>query len=171
MSYSNVIGTLRAGWVPVPVFWRGLGAVVLGIVLAQWTWILFAPHPTIVAATPHRGIAEETAHIFGQVISGASVATTMALPNVQLVGVFAGSVGQPGFAILKLDDKRQIGVAVGEEVAPGTTLREVHPDFVLLERAGVQQQVNMDQKASNISVASAVPVVNRKNGMASVIRR
>lgn len=164
MSYS-IMGALREGSVAAPVVWRGLGALVLGVMLAHWTWILFAPRPTVVAAVAERGAAEEAAHLFGQAVSANAAASGMALPNVKLVGVFAGGAGQAGFAILKLDDKRQLGVAVGEEVASGIRLVEVHPDFVLLDRAGVRQQVDMEQKAKNISAASSVPMLNGRNGI------
>lgn len=133
--------------------WRGVGALVLGVLLAKWSWVLFAPHATAIAVAPERGIAVESGRLFGVAVSGVSSAEGVALPNVQLIGIFAAGAGKPGFAVLKLNDK-QIGVAVGESVAPGTKLLEVHPDYVLLERGGLQQRVNLEGKA-----AGAMPAV------------
>lgn len=127
--------------------WRGLGALVLGVLLAKWSWALFAPQATAIAVVPEHAATVEAGRLFGAAASGVSPADGLALPNVRLTGVFAARVGQPGFAVLKLEDK-QVGVAVGESVAPGTRLLEVHSDYVILERAGVQQRVNLEEKAA-----------------------
>jgi len=139
--------------------WMGLGALVLGVLLARWSWILFAPHATAVATVQPGGTGVEAGRLFGVAVFAASPVTQgVALPDVRLVGVFAtqsrnspaedgkpaARTGQPGFAVLQLDSRSQIGVAAGEEIAPGTRLLEVHPDHVLLERAGVRQRVNLE---------------------------
>lgn len=134
--------------------WRGVGALVLGVLLAKWSWVLFAPHAAATAVVPEHVATVEAGRLFGLAVSGVSSAEGVALPNVRLVGVFAAKTGRPGFAVLKLDDKQQAGVAVGESVAPGTKLLEVHADYVLLERGGVQQRVNLEGKA-----AGAMPAV------------
>lgn len=139
--------------------WRGVGALVLGVLLAKWSWVLFAPHTTATAVVPEHTAAVEAGRLFGAAASGVSPAEGVALPNVRLTGVFAAKVGQPGFAVLKLDDKPQVGVAVGESVAPGTKLQEVHPDYVLLERGGVQQRVNLEEKVAGAIGAGAVPAM------------
>lgn len=139
--------------------WYGLGALVLGVMLARWSWILFAPHAAAVAIAPPHGVAAESGRLFGVVVAETPASGGVALPNVHLIGVFAtqsrnsllpdGSkarTGQPGFAVLQLDNKQQVGVAAGEDVAPGTKLIEIHPDYVLLERAGVRQRVDMEGK-------------------------
>lgn len=129
------------------LLWPGLGALVLGVLLAKWSWALLAPQATVIAVVPEHVATVEAGRLFGAAASGASPADGVALPNVRLTGVFAARIGQPGFAVLKLDDK-QVGVAVGESVAPGTRLLEVHSDHVLLERTGVQQRVNLEEKAA-----------------------
>ncbi len=142
----------------LPLSWHGLGALVLGVLLAQWSWILFAPHATTIAAVAERGAAAEAGQLFGVVAaSGVKSAEGVALPNVRLVGVFASGPGKPGFAVLKLDDQRQVGVVMGEDVSPGTKLLEIHPDYVLLERAGVQQRVNLERKAADTGGAGVAP--------------
>ncbi len=143
--------------VRLPLSWRGVGALVLGVLLAQWSWVLFAPHATAIAAVAERGAAAEAGQLFGVAAAfGVKSAEGVALPNVRLVGVFAAGPGKPGFAVLKLDDQRQMGVALGKEVAPGTKLLEVHPDYVLLERAGVRQRVNLERKAADTGGAGVV---------------
>lgn len=141
------MATLREGGLAIlarsPLSWRGVGALLMGILLARWVWILFAPQAMAIAVVPEHGAALEAGRLFGQAASGVGSAQGTALSNVQLVGVFAASPGKPGFAILKLDDKRQVGVAVGGIVVPGTKLFAAHPDYVLLESDGIQQRVNL----------------------------
>lgn len=134
-----------------PVSWRGISALILGIFLAHWFWILFAPHATFTAAIAERSAGIEAGRIFGVAASTDASTQGVALPNVQLLGVFAASGGKKGFAVLKLDDTRQMGVAEGEEITPGTRLVTVQADHVLLERAGIKQRVNLD----NMSPGSA----------------
>lgn len=129
-----------------PFSWRGLSAIILGVLLAKWFWILFAPHPIYTAAAPERAVAVEAGQLFGVALVTEASSQGVALPNVQLLGVFAASDSKPGFAVLKLDNSRQIGIAEGEEVAAGTRLIEVHADHVMLERTGVQQRVNLENK-------------------------
>jgi hypothetical protein len=130
----------------LPFSWRSISAVVLGILLAQWFWILFAPHATFTSVSPEQTANADAGRLFGTVASSQISTQGVALPNVQLIGVFTASAYRAGFAILKLDDKRQKGVAEGGEVAAGTKLVAVYPDYVLLERAGVQQRVNLENK-------------------------
>lgn len=132
-----------------PVTWRGLGAMILGVLLAKWFWILFAPHVIYTAAMPDRASASNAGQLFGFVQSIDKSPQGVALPNVQLLGVFTAAAGKQGFAIIKVEGKRQMGLAVGQEVAAGTKLLSVHDDYVLLERAGVQQRVNLENKFAN----------------------
>ncbi|BBJ00425.1 hypothetical protein FGKAn22_21170 [Ferrigenium kumadai] len=143
--------------------WHGLGALALGVLLARWSWVLFAPHATATAMVPEYAIAAESGQLFGVAASAVSPVAGLALPDVRLIGVFAARVGQPGFAVLKLDDKQQVGVAVGGGVVPGTKLMEVHPDYVLLERAGVQQRVNLEGKSAGAAGAGVVPAERKRN--------
>lgn len=131
----------------LPFSWRGVSALILGVLLAKWFWILFAPQTSFTATQPQRAAGMEAGQLFGVTTSNeATAAHGVALPNVQLLGVFAASAGKRGFAVLKLDDKSQTGVAEGEEVATGTRLVAVHADHVILERAGVRQRVNLENK-------------------------
>lgn len=134
--------------------WRSLGAAVLGVLLAKWSWTLFAPHPEAVFAAPEQGSGVEAGSLFGVVVSAVPRVEVVTLPNVQLVGVFAAGARKPGFAVLRLDGK-QVGVAVGEDVAPGNRLLEVHADYVLLEHAGVRQRVNLEGGAAGVGIVPA----------------
>lgn len=129
-----------------PFSWRGLSAIILGALLAKWFWILFAPINNYTSAVPGHQAGLEAGQLFGIATSSEVASQGVALPNVQLLGVFTASAGKAGFAILKLDDKRQVGIAEGQEVASGTMLIAVHHDHVMLEHGGVQQRVNLENK-------------------------
>jgi Type II secretion system protein C len=151
-----------------PFTWRSINALILGVLLAKWFWILFAPHATFTAAVPEHAAGPEAGQLFGVAATTGAATQGSALPNVQLIGVFAASAGKPGFAIIKLDDKRQVGVTEGGEVASGTKLLAVHADHVLLEHGGVQQRVNLENKyAASINKngvsASAVATSSKLN--------
>lgn len=146
---KGISGTVGARVLAVfsrlPLSWSGLGALVVGALLARWTWILFAPH-TLAVLPPKPEVTGAAAEsLFGAVAASGVAAATggSTIPGVKLIGVFAG---KHGFAVLRLDEKRQLGVALGEEVAPGTKLVEVAADHVLLEHNGLRQRVNLEDK-------------------------
>ncbi|TAJ77818.1 MAG: hypothetical protein EPO42_09145 [Gallionellaceae bacterium] len=128
----------------LPFSGHAFGAVVIGALLAKWTWILFAPHTLEVLPPKPEIVAEASAALFGVAASGAAATTVGAVvSNVRLLGVFSG---KQGFAVFKLDEKSQHGVALGEEVSPGNKLVEVADDHVLIEHNGARQRVNLENK-------------------------
>ncbi len=134
----------------VRILWKVTGALLLGVLLARWSWILFAPHATATASISGQVVSVEAARLFGVAVVAAPAASAIevaALPNVQLAGLFAANAGKTSFAVLIVDGK-QLGVALGDEVSNGLKLVEVHADHVILERAGVQHRVNLDTETA-----------------------
>ena len=131
----------------LPLLWYGMGALALGMLLAKWSWVLFAPHATATIPVPEHKAATEADRLFGVTVTDVSPVQGVALQNVALVGVFATNGKRPGFAVLRIDGK-QMGVVAGGVVVAGTKLQEIHPDYVLLERGGIQQLVNLEGKAA-----------------------
>lgn len=118
--------------------WPSLGAALVGIMLAKWTWALLAPASPAMPPAAWEA-SDDAARLFGTArIADAQPAAPIS--NVKLVGVFAHRT--KGFAVMQVDDK-QIGVAQGEEVKPGLKLVETHADHVILEQGGVRQRVDM----------------------------
>jgi type II secretory pathway component PulC len=130
----------------LPFSWQPISAVVLGVVLAKWFWILFTPQVIYTSVAPANSNSIAAGRLFGVASNNEMVSQGVALPNVKLLGVFTATIRHPGFAILMLDDKRQLGIKEGEEVAAGTKLLAVHADYVVLENAGVQQTVMLNNK-------------------------
>lgn len=142
--------------VPTAFIWRMLAVLVIGALLAHWVWVVFAPRSASVlpAVLPVSGLPAE--HLFGIAAASSVPGTTAqaALPNLRLLGVFAGS---PGFAIFELDGKRQLGLATGQEIAQGVKLVEVAVEHVVIERGGVRQQVQLEgNESATRNVAAAM---------------
>lgn len=130
--------------------WRIIAILLLGAMLARWTWVFFAPRSEVVIPTTRAPSAAATANLFGiPAISSVAVAV---LPNVRLVGVFAA---KPGFALFELDGKRQIAAALGEKLAGNGKLVEVAMNYAVIERNGARQKIFLEGQASAIKSASA----------------
>lgn len=133
------------------LFWRVLAVLVIGALLAHWTWVLFAPGSAQVLPATLPAADYHAERLFGiAAVSAVSVAPVM--PNVRLVGVFAGT---PGFAILELDGKRQVGMVTGSEIVARAKLVEVAFDHVTIERDGVRQKIQLEGKNSAIKSSAA----------------
>jgi hypothetical protein len=131
----------------LPLSWRGVGAIVIGILLARWTWILFAPNNMAVFPAKADVVANTAETLFG-VMAVSGVASTNGdaeIGNLHLIGVFTGS---KAFAVFK-DDKTQHGVALGEDIIKGTKLIEVGADYAVLQHNGLSQRVNLENKSNS----------------------
>ena len=131
----------------LPFSWRGVGALVIGISLARWTWVFFSPQ-TLSVFPPKSDVGgKESERLFGTAAaSGVATASVDAvLGNVHLVGIFTG---KNAFAILKMDEKTQLGVALGDDIIKGTKLVEVNADHVVLEHNGLRQNLYLESKTA-----------------------
>jgi len=93
--------------------------------------------PSLAVETEPRKLAQTLTaqHLFGEVANAAAVAA--APSDIRLSGVIAAAQpGQMAMAFLAVDGKPAVAVRVGEEVSPGTTLKQVQPRQVELVRNG-----------------------------------
>jgi type II secretory pathway component PulC len=126
------------------------GALALGAWLGAG-WFVYFTTPPVVPASPHRenvtiAVAAQTvasAHVFGDApaVGGMAVSTL----NVKLRGVFAGTAGAPGYAIVNTGGRDQ-SAAVGSEISPGVALESVHARHIVLKRNGVFERVNLEER-------------------------
>lgn len=119
----------------------------LGVVLAYWSWVWFAPPsaPRAPAAVQSAGRAASAGGLFGVAQKGSSAAATGS-GALLLMGVVAASGGRGGHAVLRLDGKRSVAVLEGSEIAPGLRLAEVHPDHIVVERNGARETLALPEK-------------------------
>jgi hypothetical protein len=74
--------------------------------------------------------------------------------GIRPIGIFASR--KNGFAVL-MTESGQIGVGLGGEVVPGVRLVETQPGYVILERNGVKQQVDLSIAPAATGGVSPVP--------------
>lgn len=58
--------------------------------------------------------------------------------------------------MLALDGAKPVLVAVGDEVAAGIVVREVHPDYVLVTRDGAPERVNLERQGARLELQQGV---------------
>lgn len=116
--------------------WGGLLAMLL---LAKHVWVLFAPAEHAVPGTAAATQSAQTEQLFGTVSTAAASAS---LSGIRPIGIFASR--KHGFAVLQTETG-QVGVGLGGQVAPGVVLVETHSDYVVLERNGVRQRVDLSK--------------------------
>ena len=133
--------------------------ILLGAVLAYWTWGWFAPRPVArapAAAEPGGRIAAANG-LFGTLQRDQNVAVPTGIA-IKLLGVMAGPGGRSGYAVVQLDAKNSLAVREGKEVAPGIRLAEVHPDHIILERNGTRETLAWPKKST--PAESSAPRIN-----------
>lgn len=112
----------------------------LGLVLAYWTWIWFAPRvePRAEVVAAETGNLAAASLVFGRVERNKSTPAPTGIA-IKLLGVVAASGGRRGYAVVQLEAKQILAVHEGDDVTAGLRLAEVHPDHVILERGGVRE--------------------------------
>jgi hypothetical protein len=134
-------------WMNWPL-WGGLLAVLL---LAKHIWVLFAPAENAVPGTTIAPQSAQAEQLFGTVTTTTSAAS---MNGIRPIGIFASR--KNGFAVL-MTESGQIGVGLGGEVVPGVRLVETQPGYVILERNGVKQQVDLSSAPAAAGGVSPVP--------------
>jgi len=135
--------------------WQSLGIVLFAVMLARWVWIFAAPVDMAMPATTTWQKNDVSENLFGHAADTDASAMASA-GNIKLIGVFAHKTA--GFAVLQIDGK-QVGVGMGESVAAGGRLVETHADYVLLERGGVRQRVDLQVSGASSGITIA-PTLN-----------
>lgn len=124
--------------------------LLLGSVLAYWTWTWFGPRAELrVEASAETGDRMGSASgLFGPAQRSQAVETPTGLA-IELVGVMAATHGAPGYALVRLDAKQGLAVRAGEDIAPGIRLQEVFPDHVILERNGTRETLALPEQGKS----------------------
>ena len=115
--------------------------VVLSVSLAYWAMQLFTVPQRPLAAAQLQDRPPASLEAAGALFGGQS--TVAAVSQYQLRGVIAAADGHGSMAILALDNKPAMVLAVGATVVPGVTVKEVTPRYVLLLDGGIVKRVEM----------------------------
>jgi len=123
----------------------------LGLVLAYWTWIWFAPRaePRAEAVAVQSGGIASAAYLFGKLPRNQNAAAPTGIA-IRLLGVVAASGGRRGYAVVQLDAKQILAVHEGQDIAPGVRLAEVLADHVVLDRGGVSETLAWPEKRAAV---------------------
>jgi len=140
----------------------------LAVTLAHWTWVALTPPTSAAAAVPvemesQRPGAIVQRHLFGasrEGMAGGEGGASSAL-RLKVLGVFAPGKPSAGRAIVALENGKPATVTAGESIAAGIVLQEVHPDHVLVNRAGAVERINLERRSAAVE---AKPVVQAKPG-------
>ncbi|MTV40379.1 type II secretion system protein N [Duganella radicis] len=138
----------------LPLILTVLAVVLLSASLAYWGLQLFKPQQRAIAAPPPpppMGINLDAAKgLFGGQVAVAVVS------NYQLKGVVAAR-GEDSAAIISVDNKPAVALAVGKEVMPGVLVKEVHEKHVILSEGGVIKRVDLPSDAGVSSGPANAP--------------
>jgi general secretion pathway protein C len=123
----------------------------LAISLAHWTWVAVTPRAAAASALAEQQAAQPPGpvakrHLFGAALEGAQPVAD-AGGGLALLGVFSERRPDAGRAILARQGSRPAIVAAGESISEGLVLREVHPDHVIILRAGVPERLDLERRA------------------------
>jgi general secretion pathway protein C len=138
----------------LPLIVTVLAVVLLSASLAYWGLQLFKPQQRAIAAPPPAPALapniDAAKGLFGGQIAVAVVS------NYQLKGVVAAR-GEDSAAILSVDNKPAVALAVGKEVVPGVVVKEVHPRYVLLSEGGAIKRVDLPSDDGASSGPATMP--------------
>lgn len=138
----------------LPLIVTVLAVVLLSASLAYWGLQLFKPQQRAITAPPPpppMGVNLDAAKgLFGGQVNVAVVS------NYQLKGVVAAR-GEDSAAIISVDNKPAVALAVGKEVVPGVIVKEVYPKYVVLSEGGVIKRVDLPSDAGLSSGPATLP--------------
>ncbi|MDP3670645.1 MAG: type II secretion system protein N [Telluria sp.] len=128
----------------LPLLLSFFAVIVLAGSLAYWALQLYRPQQRPLAAAPPAAMPEPSVDAAASLFGGQAAALAT---NYQLTGVI--SAGRDSAAILVAEGKPPQALKVGKELAPGVSIKEVHPRYVMLSEGGVLKRVDIatDSKA------------------------
>lgn len=88
---------------------------------------------------------------------GGRATPVAAASNYQLRGVVVAKNPEESVAILVADSKPAEAIRVNAEIQPGVTVKEVHPQFVLLSESGVVKRVELPVNVAQ-SIKADAPI-------------
>ncbi len=132
----------------------------LAISLAYWTWVAVTPAtvaaPMLAGQASDRPEQLENRNLFGLASAGVTTGPRSAGAGLKVLGIFSGRQPGAGRAILARQGSRPTTVSVGESIDDGITLKEVHPDHVIVLRNGVAERVDLERRVLPLVTPAAV---------------
>jgi len=138
--------------------------VAIGAALAHLSWVALAPRAVGAPASQWEGRDDESRAVLSARVFGAGQPDAAPRPadaglasGLALIGVFAGREPGSGRAVFTRAGQRPVSVARGESIAEGVELSEVHPDHVIVTRAGVPTRIDLPRGGARAAAQAAAP--------------
>jgi general secretion pathway protein C len=141
----------------LPLLFTLLALIFLAASATYWGMQLYKPQQRPIAAVAPASLPEPSPDAAATLFGGQAVANVAA--NYQLTGII--SAGRDSAAIIVADGQPPKALKVGRELAPGISISEVHPRYVMLSEGGVMKRIDLapDTKpAIALSGAAAPPM-------------
>jgi general secretion pathway protein C len=141
----------------LPLLFTLLALIFLAVSATYWGMQLYKPQQRPLAAVAPASLPEPSPDAAATLFGGQAVANVAA--NYQLTGII--SAGRDSAAIIVADGQPPKALKVGRELAPGISISEVHPRYVMLSEGGVMKRIDLapDTKpAIALSGAAAPPM-------------
>lgn len=131
----------------LPLLATVLALIILSASIAYWVMMLNPPPQRPIATVPV-AVAPPPGVDAAATLFGGQVATAV-VSNYVLTGVIAS--GAQGVAIIVADGGAPKALKIGRELAPGITLNEVYPRYVMLMDNGITKRIDLaaDNKAAS----------------------
>lgn len=149
--------------------------IALGWQLAWWTWHFLTPSlrngslMNSISAAPDIAVGRQLFGDAGPATNTVAVSSSP-LTGIRLKGVFAVDGNALSAAVLNMGG-RDLAVKLGQELSTGVTLAEVQADYVVINRAGIRERIELDRydarTAKPAGVASAAPVTQFRLNVAA----
>ncbi|MGX4641137.1 type II secretion system protein N [Massilia sp. SYSU DXS3249] len=123
----------------LPLLFTLLALVFVAVSATYWGMQLVKPQQRPIAAVQTAALPEPSPDAAATLFGGQAV--TNVVSNYQLTGIVAA--GRDSVAILVADGQPPKALKVGRELAPGVSISEVHPKYIMLSEGGVMKRVDL----------------------------
>jgi general secretion pathway protein C len=123
----------------LPILLSLLGVILLAASIAYWVLQLVQPPQRPMAAVQTGQVADPPIDAAASLFGGQVAVATAT--NYQLTGIV--SAGHNSVAIIVADGAQPKALRVGKELAPGITLAEVYPRYVMLSDNGAMKRIDL----------------------------
>jgi len=141
----------------LPLLFTLLALIFLAVSATYWGMQLYKPQQRPIAAVAPASLPEPSPDAAATLFGGQAMANVAT--NYQLTGII--SAGRDSAAIIVADGQPPKAIKMGRELAPGVSISEVHPRYVMLSEGGVMKRIDLapDTKpAIALSGAAAPPM-------------
>ena len=132
--------------------------VVLCASLAWWAMQLFKPPLRAVAAPPLAQTSAPSIEAAASLFGGRG-GTEASASNYQLKGLVLASTLKDSIVILSADGKPTQAYRASKDIAPGVSVKEVHPGYIVLAENGALRRIELPAELKNSDAGVGSPPV------------